>query len=230
MSITRRNVTIGGMSLLAGTSMSTRGHAELGELLGIGEGLEDFALATDAYIFGYPLVTMEMTRRVITNVAAPVGTRGADGPDHQAAPISRCVVPGRDRAECRHALHHLVLRRRQGAVGAQHPRHEGPLRPVSDAGRLDHRVPGAGQADHRHRRADLCDHRPGMEGHAAGRRQGVQVADQHRVAARPHLLHRHAGGLRRGAQAAGRVQAGAAEFLRQTLHAAAPARSIRRST
>jgi hypothetical protein len=55
------------------------GHAELGELLGIGEGLEEFALATDAYIFGYPLVTMEMTRRVITNVATPVGTRAPMG-------------------------------------------------------------------------------------------------------------------------------------------------------
>ena len=30
MNITRRNVTIGGISLLAGTSMSTSGHAELG--------------------------------------------------------------------------------------------------------------------------------------------------------------------------------------------------------
>ncbi|MET4210109.1 hypothetical protein ABIB95_004940 [Bradyrhizobium sp. LA2.1] len=59
--------------------MSTMSRAELGELLGIGEGLEDFALATDAYIFGYPLVTMEMTRRVITNVAAPVGTKAPTG-------------------------------------------------------------------------------------------------------------------------------------------------------
>ncbi len=30
-------------------------------------------IATDAYIFGYPLVTMEMTRRVMTNVVAPNG-------------------------------------------------------------------------------------------------------------------------------------------------------------
>jgi hypothetical protein len=30
-------------------------------------------LATDAYIYGYPLVTMEMTRRVLTNVAVPEG-------------------------------------------------------------------------------------------------------------------------------------------------------------
>ena len=48
-------------------------------LLGIGEGLEDFWLATDAYIYGYPLVTMEMTRRVITNVARPEGTKAPMG-------------------------------------------------------------------------------------------------------------------------------------------------------
>ncbi|WP_336489663.1 DUF1254 domain-containing protein [Methylobacterium nigriterrae] len=34
-------------------------------------------LATDAYIYGYPLVTMELTRRVLTNVAAPEGLKGA---------------------------------------------------------------------------------------------------------------------------------------------------------
>ena len=79
MSITRRAATLGGLSLLAGTSVSTVSRAELGSFLGIGEGLEDFILATDAYIFGYPLVTMEMTRRIITNVAAPVGTRGPMG-------------------------------------------------------------------------------------------------------------------------------------------------------
>jgi hypothetical protein len=33
----------------------------------------------DAYVYGYPLVTMEMTRRVMTNVAAPRGNRGPMG-------------------------------------------------------------------------------------------------------------------------------------------------------
>src|SRR4249920_1411897 len=79
MKITRRFAALGGLSLLAGSSISTNSRAELGSFLGIGEGLEDFILATDAYIFGYPLVTMEMTRRIITNVAAPVGTRGPMG-------------------------------------------------------------------------------------------------------------------------------------------------------
>ncbi len=76
---TRRNVTLGGLGLLAGTALSSSAEAELGSFLGIGEGLEDFWLATDAYVFGYPLVTMEMTRRVITNVATQAGTRGPMG-------------------------------------------------------------------------------------------------------------------------------------------------------
>ena len=43
------------------------------------EGMEDFLLATDAYIYGYPLVTMEMTRRIVTNVPEVEGTRGPMG-------------------------------------------------------------------------------------------------------------------------------------------------------
>ncbi|WP_406600850.1 DUF1254 domain-containing protein [Microvirga rosea] len=79
LDLTRRQATIGALSLLAGTSVSTVSEAHLGELLGIDDGLEEFWLATDAYIYGYPLVTMEMTRRVITNVAAPEGTRAPMG-------------------------------------------------------------------------------------------------------------------------------------------------------
>ena len=36
-------------------------------------------IAEDAYIYGYPLITMEMTRRVMTNVREPEGTRGPMG-------------------------------------------------------------------------------------------------------------------------------------------------------
>lgn len=79
MNLTRRQAAIGALSLLAGTTVSTVSEAHLGELLGLDEGLEEFWLATDAYIYGYPLVTMEMTRRVITNVAAPEGTRAPMG-------------------------------------------------------------------------------------------------------------------------------------------------------
>lgn len=46
------------------------------------QGLSDdeaFKLGTEAYIYGYPLVTMEITRRVMTNVAAPQGTHAPMG-------------------------------------------------------------------------------------------------------------------------------------------------------
>ncbi|NWG25395.1 MAG: DUF1254 domain-containing protein [Pseudorhodoplanes sp.] len=79
MTMTRRSAALGGASLLAGAAASTIARAELGSFLGIGEGVEDFILATDAYVYGYPLVTMEMTRRVVTNVAAPEGTRAPMG-------------------------------------------------------------------------------------------------------------------------------------------------------
>src|SRR6478735_5571846 len=79
MKITRRAAAFGGVGALATAAMGQAALAEQGAFLGIEEGLEDFILATDAYIFGYPLVTMEMTRRVITNVAEPVGTRGPMG-------------------------------------------------------------------------------------------------------------------------------------------------------
>nr|WP_315974439.1 DUF1254 domain-containing protein [Microvirga sp. HBU67692] len=40
---------------------------------------EAFAIAKDAYVYGYPLVTMEMTRRVFTNVDQPGGSRAPMG-------------------------------------------------------------------------------------------------------------------------------------------------------
>src|SRR5262245_41158509 len=78
MNITRRTITVGGLSLFA--SAVPLAHADFGELVdAVGDDLENFWTATDAYIFGYPLVTMEMTRRVVTNVAENKGTRGPMG-------------------------------------------------------------------------------------------------------------------------------------------------------
>ncbi|MDX3971771.1 MAG: DUF1254 domain-containing protein [Bradyrhizobium sp.] len=80
MRISRRQATIGGLSLFAGSSFGTLARAEFGDILrDFGEGVEEFAVAQDAYIYGYPLVTMEYTRRVITNVASPAGNRAPMG-------------------------------------------------------------------------------------------------------------------------------------------------------
>ena len=62
------------------SSLALSGARANGEpSVGLFEGLEEFWLATDAYIYGYPLVTMEMTRRIMTNVAQVEGTRGPMG-------------------------------------------------------------------------------------------------------------------------------------------------------
>jgi hypothetical protein len=78
MAITRRWVAIGGLSLLTTAAMNSTTRAAEGAFTPFA-GLEDFWLATDAYIYGYPLVTMEMTRRVATNVVRTDGTRGPMG-------------------------------------------------------------------------------------------------------------------------------------------------------
>ena len=78
MKITRRAATLGALSAVAGSALVAPARAGL-DSLEPGEGLEEFWLATDAYIFGYPLVTMEITRRVMTNVAAGQKTRAPMG-------------------------------------------------------------------------------------------------------------------------------------------------------
>jgi len=81
MTISRRNATLGGLAgtLYALGSLLPSTGAVAQEGVPILGGLEEFWLATDAYVYGYPLVTMEMTRRIMTNVAAPAGTRAPMG-------------------------------------------------------------------------------------------------------------------------------------------------------
>ena len=48
-----------------------------------------FAIGTDAYVYGYPLVTMEMTRRVMTNTADRRRNQAPMGQFVNATDISR---------------------------------------------------------------------------------------------------------------------------------------------
>lgn len=73
--ITRR-AALGGLGIAAAPAALPPALAQGLQLF---SGMEDFWIATDAYVFGYPLVTMEMTRRVMTNVATATGTRGPMG-------------------------------------------------------------------------------------------------------------------------------------------------------
>ena len=77
MKITRRAAALGAFGLLA--TASSRALAIDGPITDLVEGAEDFGVVSDAYVYGYPLVTMEMTRRVITNAVEQEGTRGPMG-------------------------------------------------------------------------------------------------------------------------------------------------------
>ncbi|MFN8627239.1 MAG: DUF1254 domain-containing protein [Candidatus Binatia bacterium] len=68
-------------AVLIGVPWTSAGGAEtiVGEVEDAAKEREAKDTALDAYIFGYPLVTMEMTRRVMTNVAAPEGSRAPMG-------------------------------------------------------------------------------------------------------------------------------------------------------
>lgn len=78
MRLTRRTFALGAGSMFGATQLATLAKADW-DGFGLGDGLEEFWLATDAYIYGYPLVTMEMTRRIMTNVAEPKGTHAPMG-------------------------------------------------------------------------------------------------------------------------------------------------------
>jgi hypothetical protein len=79
MKLTRRAATLGGLGALATGAFASRAMAIDGPIEDLIEGAEDFRAASDAYVCGYPLVTMEMTRRVLTNGPQVEGTRGPMG-------------------------------------------------------------------------------------------------------------------------------------------------------
>ena len=77
--LSRRGAVISSLALLGATAVGPAKADWDSPAIADVEGLEGFWDAVEAYIYGYSLVTMEMTRRVMTNVAEPVGTRGPMG-------------------------------------------------------------------------------------------------------------------------------------------------------
>src|SRR5262245_50324041 len=63
------------VALLSGLVPAAPGWAEAAKLTET----EAAKLGVDAYVYGYPLVTMELTRRVVTNVAEPKGAHAPMG-------------------------------------------------------------------------------------------------------------------------------------------------------
>jgi hypothetical protein len=107
MRITRRAATLGGLGLLA--SASSYASAFDGPITDLVEGAEDFEIASDAYIYGYPLVTMEMTRRVMTNVAELEAMRGPMGQIIKARTYPDAAFRDVTAPKRRHALYGRIF-------------------------------------------------------------------------------------------------------------------------
>ena len=73
MKISRRTAAFGGLSLLTGTSLLSLARADTANAAAVTSD------AIDAYIYGYPLAIMDMTRRQLTNVATAGPTRAPMG-------------------------------------------------------------------------------------------------------------------------------------------------------
>src|SRR5258707_14681919 len=99
------------------------------------------AIAEEVYIYGYPLVTLEMTRRVPTNTAAPAGMRAPMGQFAHARkypPITYRDVPGAN-ADALYSLAWLDLAKEPYVLSI--PDAEGRYF-MADVGWLDRRVSG----------------------------------------------------------------------------------------
>ena len=127
----------------AAAEVKAKAEAEAKTAEAVAKEAEALAIATEAYVYAYPLVTMEMTRRVMTNVESAEGTRAPMGQFVRLREYPDSSYPGCHRAERGYALHDHLARRVEGALDPQHSGHEGTLLPVSDARRLDQGVRGA---------------------------------------------------------------------------------------
>jgi hypothetical protein len=79
MTATVRHLVAGIAALACLVTTTLTADAQHEGLLGGLKELEARETAIDAYVYGYPLVTMELTRRVMTNVASPSGTHAPMG-------------------------------------------------------------------------------------------------------------------------------------------------------
>src|SRR5271169_4532716 len=74
------------------------------------------AIGEDAYIYGYPLITMDLTRQVTTNVAAPEGLRAPVGQFANAREYPTAAFRDVTAPNARHTLFERLARPLQGAV------------------------------------------------------------------------------------------------------------------
>ena len=112
---------------------------------------EAHAIGVDAYVYFYPLVTMDITRRQLTNASRRQGLRPRPD-EHDFATcrrIRRPMIEGRRAAQLRHALFRRLARSHQGADDRLGARYARALLPAPHARHVVGRIRLAGLAHDR---------------------------------------------------------------------------------
>ena len=177
--------------------------------------------AIEAYIYGYPLVTMEMTRRVMTNAAKPEGLRGpmgqfANAREYPTAAFKDVTAPN---ADTLYSSAWLDLSKEPYILQLPDEHGRYYLMPMLDA--WTECLCRSGHAHHRHRRRRICHRRPGLARRTACRasRSFARPRTWSGSSAAPTAPARRR--TTRPCTRSRTVQARAAQRLRQALHAAA---------
>ncbi len=143
-------------ALCLGASATLAGAADKAPTLGP---IEAVSIATEAYIYGYPLVTFDMARKQQTNVAVPDAEHAPMGQmirmrSYPAVDNHCCAAPN---ADTLYTITWLDVSQEPAVFSI--PDMGIALLHDADAQRLVRGDQGRGQHHHRQQGADLCDHR-----------------------------------------------------------------------
>ena len=106
-------------------------------------------IGVNAYVYFYPLITMDVTRQQLTNVEPGKGIRRPDEYVRQRSGVPDGRHEGRRAAQLRHAVFQRVAGSDQGADDRLGARYRRALLSAADARHVDRRVCVAGLAHHR---------------------------------------------------------------------------------
>ena len=177
------------------------------------------AIGVDAYLYFYPLVTMDITRKQSVNIEP--GKEFGKGPMNMFVNVP--AYPPADykvvvRSELRHALFHRVAGPHQGGSGRLRTGHGRAVLPPADARHVVGRLRVARLADDRHQGGQFPRHPARLERDGPGGVHATRGPDTVYLGHRPHQDGR-CGGLPRGPQDSGGLQSHAALTLGQDTRA-----------
>ena len=156
-------------------------------------------VAIDAYMYAYPLVTMELTRRVSTNVAAPQGSKAPMGQfaklrGYPAVDDHTVTAPN---ADTLYTVIWLDVSKEPWIISAPDMKGRFFLLPMLDGWTTVFADPGKRTTGTGAQKFAITG--PGWTGALPAGVKEYKSADRHGLAAWTHLLHRYPRGLQGGA-------------------------------